>query len=159
VTGKRLLPPKSAAPVAALPRATVVSIVAVLAIAGCTKQEIKDAGIRAAQGFVDCMQPTAVKTALELKPTYRELLELATGGDGKVDRDALRSAAAGLKTPAMRCAFATVVSEAMHAVDAISGGIQSAPLEIDKEDLAATFESIRSEYFAGERYQLDGGTL
>jgi hypothetical protein len=126
---------------------------------GCTKAQLKDAGVRAATSMVDCMQPTIVKTALELKPTYRELLELATGGDGKVDREALKAAAAGLKTPALRCAFSTVVAEAMHAVTNAAGGVQSAPLEVDKEDLAATFEAIRAESFAGERYKLESGVL
>ena len=141
------------------PTSTVLVVAAALLLGVSSCRHVKGAGVRAAQGFVDCMQPSVVKTALELKPTYRELLELATGGDGKVDREALKAAAAGLKTPALRCAFSTVVAEAMHAVTNAAGGVQSAPLEVDKEDLAATFEAIRAESFAGERYKLESGVL
>jgi hypothetical protein len=144
----------------ALPTALLVLVAAGMLLSiGCTKAQLKDAGARAAQSYVDCMQPAVVSTVIELKPTYRELLELATGGDGKVDREALKSAAAGLKTPATRCAFSTVVAEAMRAVQSVASEVQSAPLAVDKEDLAATFELIRAESFAGERYKLEAGTL
>jgi len=131
---------------------------AVLA-SGCTKAQLKDTGVRAASGFVDCMQPAVVKTVIELKPTYRELLEAVTGGDGKVDREALKSAASSLTTPATRCAFSTVVAEAMRAVQSVASEVQSAPLEIDREDLRAAYEAIRTDFYGGERYQLEGGTL
>jgi hypothetical protein len=136
---------------------TALLVLLVVNLAGC--DQAKTTGIRAATSFVDCMQPQAVRLATELKPTFRDLLENATQPDGKIDWAPVRAAASSLKTPATRCAFSTVVSEAMRLVARAADAVQSAPLDIDQTDLRQGWEAIRADFWQGERYKLESGTL
>jgi hypothetical protein len=141
-----------------LPVALLVLLFGAVALSsGCSW--FKSTGKRAAQSYVDCMQPAAIKLAIELKPTFRDLLKNATQNDGKIDWTPVRAAASSLTTPATRCAFSTVVAEAMRAVKNAASGVMSSPLDVDKADLAAGFESIRADFYGGETYKLESGTL
>lgn len=130
-----------------------------LAVTSSGCDAAKATGLRAATSYVDCMQPAAIKLALELKPTFRDLLENATQNDGKIDWAPVRAAASSLTTPATRCAFSTVVSEAMRLVARTADAVQSSPLDIDQADLRTGWESIRADFYDGERFKLESGTL
>lgn len=124
---------------------------------GC--DTLKDSGKRMGMSAIDCMQPALVKTATELKPTYQSLIRAATGGDGQVDWAQLRPAASALKTPALRCAFSTVVAEGMQLVKDAVSGVMSSPLQADPASLKAGYEAVRRDFFDGETYKLESGTL
>lgn len=142
---------------------TQLSLLLILALAVTVTQPacdtLKNSGTRTATSAIDCLQPSLIKTGVELKPTYQALLRAATGGDGKIDWGQIRPAVSSLKEPALRCAFSAVVSEAMHAVRNAVSGVMSSPLEVDKADLTSGYEAIRKDFFSGETYKLEGGTL
>lgn len=124
---------------------------------GCTAA--KDAATHAAGGFVDCMRPEPQKMLAELRPVFQDVLRNATGGDGKVDRTALRAAGATLASDATRCAFSAVIAEALRPRSSNPGAPQSSPLEVDQGQLRAEYDELRADFWGGPTFKLEAGTL
>jgi hypothetical protein len=136
-----------------LPTAMFVGIFVLLAAtlaSGCGST----AGIvtrKAAGDFYDCMKPDATKVALELAGVMDRAVRSAVNNDGTFDRSQLKDAAAPIKEPALRCAFAT----ALNTVGRIVGGsmAQSSPLEVSEQERAAALAEV-SALYGGATFRL-----
>lgn len=130
------------------------AMLAVLSSSACGGR-LGDAAGGASHGFVDCMKPEPQKMLGELRPVFQDVIRNATGGDGKVDRDALRAAGMSLASDATRCAFSSVIAEVLrpHSID--PNAPQSAALEVDQAQLRAEYDAIRDDFWGGQSFKLE----
>jgi urease gamma subunit len=115
---------------------------------------------------VDCTVDNVDTLTDQFGPLVKQAILQATGGDGRVDTDALLLAARNFGRDTGACVLASVVAGYLASPPAIAssnaGGHdrpQSAPIELDIESLRASFERVRTELFGGAQYKLASGTL
>lgn len=113
---------------------------------------------RVAGGVVDCLAPSAKDAIAELAPAFGAVLRDATSGSGTVDWAPVRAVAAPLKSALSRCAFASVIAEALRPSSPRADAPQSSPLQWDPVSLSAGFEELRVDW-GGQQFQLSGGLL
>ncbi len=140
-----------------LPVALLV-LLAVGLLPACTEQQAKDTTVRIGKSAIDCLAPSVKPLAAELLPTFRDVLENAITGDGKLDEAPIRATAESLKSDATRCAFSIAMSELLRGAAKLAGAPMSAPLEVDKDAARATFEAVRAGW-GGATFKLESGEL
>jgi hypothetical protein len=116
---------------------------------GCSSSGCSgNAGIitrQAAGDFYDCLKPEAVKVGTELAGVMDKAVRSAINNDGTFDRQQLKDAAAPIKEPAMRCAFATAIATVGRIISG-PNAVQSSPLEVAEAERAAALREVAGLY-------------
>ena len=137
--------------------AVAIGLVAIAGLASCAWLKSEGATVKSAA--VDCTKGELPKAVEMFTPTVEKLLELATGGDGKVDWSQVEDGTKKLAGDVGGCVLSTAVAHALQPVPEGSGAPKSSPLEIDAADLRAHFEVTRRERFGGATYLTEAGPL
>lgn len=112
----------------------------------------------AAGDVVDCTGATAKAHIKEYGPLADAALVYMTGGDGHVDKAAVKSSAIGMLVETGGCVLADAVARALTP-HADPNAPKSSPLEADRASLLAAFESVRSEQLAHKKFHTPHGDL
>ena len=115
---------------------------------------LRDSGGRIAEGFVDCMTPSAQEAIGAFLPAMGDVVRNALDDSGRVDWEPVKAAGKSLKTPAQQCVMAAAIAEMMRPREVKDGAPRSSPLEVDSEALLVGWQQMRGELFGGARYKL-----
>lgn len=99
------------------------------------------AGTRA---FIDCMAPSTKSAAAELVPALKTTVVGMLDSAGKIDRGALVSVAAPMKSAVPRCALDAAIAAVLNPPPPSPGAPASSALEVDKADVAGAYADVRS---------------
>lgn len=108
---------------------------------------------------IDCTKGEAAKAVQLFSPMLDQLLVLATGGDGHLDKSQAEAATKTLAGDIGGCVAATSFAKILAPAPAGSGAPQSSPLITDPGDARALFEQLRASRFGGARYVTTAGPL
>jgi hypothetical protein len=127
----------------------IVFFIAMLGLVACSwlKSETK----ATAATVVDCASAQAKDLTEQLAPTFEQVLDRATGGDGKIDWPSVDDATSRLKATAW-CALENTVARLLSRVP-MPGAPQSSPLEQNPDELRAGLAELRAKRFAGVTFK------
>lgn len=135
--------------------AVVELLVALVAIAGLCSlvacSWLKSETKQTASTVVDCASQQAKELTEQLSPTFEQLLDRATGGDGRIDWPSIDDATSRLKATAW-CALENTVARILSRVP-LSDGVMSSPLEQNREQLLGGVADLRRRKFAGVTFE------
>lgn len=137
--------------------AIAIGCAAIAGIASCARLKSEGATVKTAA--VDCTKGELPKAVAMFTPTVEKLLELATGGDGRVDWSQVEDGTKALAGDVGGCVLSTAVAKALQPAPAKEGAPQSSPLVIDPGDLRAHFEVTRRAKFGGQTFLTAAGPL
>ncbi|MDQ3295057.1 MAG: hypothetical protein M3619_00545 [Myxococcota bacterium] len=112
----------------------------------------------ARKDLVDCTTTRARGFEQQFGPVVDQLLLNASGGDGKVNWDIVKSATKTFAAEAGGCVLAGAVLRALTPRDVDPNAPQSSPQIIDPITLRQGWESARADY-GGQKFKLEAGTL
>lgn len=115
---------------------------------------LRDSGGRIAEGFVDCMTPSAQEAIGAFLPAMGDVVRNALDDSGRVDWEPVKAAGKSLKTPAQQCVMAAAIAELMRPREVKEGAPQSSPLEVDSEALLVGWQQMRGELYGDARFRL-----
>lgn len=115
---------------------------------------LRDSGGRIAEGFVDCMTPSAQEAIGAFLPAMGDVVRNALDDSGRVDWEPVKAAGKSLKTPAQQCVMAAAIAELMRPREAKEGAPQSSPLEVDSEALLVGWQQMRGELYGGAKFKV-----
>lgn len=120
---------------------------------------VKEEARATAKSVVDCTTSTALQAIKEYAPTLEQVLIDSVAGDGKIDRDRVKSAAMSYASDTARCVFASTVARLSRPPTPSSPDAPlSSPLAIDRADLADAWSEIRTTQFGGATFKLGPGS-
>lgn len=101
------------------------------------------------RAFLDCMAPSTKSAADELVPALKTTVVGMLDSSGKIDRAALGSVAAPMKTAIPRCALDAAIAAVLNPPAPLPGAPASSPLEVDETDVAGAYADVRASLWGG----------
>jgi len=122
----------------------------------CGCSAVQEEAKNVTRDVVDCTKATAVKAITEYGPAVEQVLVDSIGGDGKLDKERVKSATLKFASDDARCVLASTIARLMKPPASAPGAPQASPLVVD----LASLQELQHEQLGAARYKLpDGGVL
>lgn len=112
---------------------------------------LKGEGKAAGKTVVDCTVAQAKKLTAEFAPTFEQLLQRATGNDGRIDWPSIEDATRNLSEVGW-CALENTVARMLQQIPA-AGSPQSSPLPMGYDELMHGLAELRHKKHQGKTFK------
>lgn len=120
----------------------------------------KEAKSPTGKAVVSCVESSAAKAATkEFGALVDQALLYAMTGDGKINTDSLKPAAATMALDSGMCVLADRFAAAMQPKPTDPNAPKSSPVEADPASLRAAFDELRARYAPGQVFHTEHGVL